>query len=749
MAVQKILIFQILFIIRTLVSNVPADCAEKPVVVCCTQESCGSACGHPINFGGKTSKVHLQFNSSHSFRFAGYYAAKEKEFYAGEGLDVVFKQRHPVRKSVQAVLEGEAAYGVADSGLILDRMKGRPVVVLKQILQHSPIVFISLKESHITSPYEMVDKRVMFYAKNRNQAPLMVMLMDTIGGSDRIISIPQSSDYEDLASGKADVIAACLTDRQFAAGNRMHDVNIINPQSYGIDMYGDNLFTTETEIANHPERVDRMIRATLKGWEYALKHPEEIIGLIIDKYDSQLQKEQLTHESIITFRMSAPGLIPLGSVTVSRYKRIARIFARAGHCKPDIDLGRFIYKMPGHATDHQGNFETAHPIPPKQRAWLDYSLGWKVASGAMLLLALFLYCMRRMSSEAARQTGVEEGLKKREKQPCLLLDVAAEAVFIIGMDGIILGCNIAASSVHGYSRDELVMMPITKIFNPLNHRQCSMAIEAVSRGKEFFAKSICVRKDGSSFTVEEFHVPVLYKGIKASHMIIREITECMQAGDELIKLSRAVEQIPVPVAITDAKGTIEHVNPRFSEIIECRPGEVIGRKLWRFGAVQQPPDFYNKLRNTIRAGREWHCEFTGKKENGDVYWADLTISPILNDKEQVVNFVATQVDITERQRTCDAMKNEVNELAEARQAMLNILEDLENAKNEAEERTVELQAEINARKKVEQELLRNVEELERFSQHAVGREKRMITLKEEINKLMIQMGNEEKYPIVK
>ena len=53
------------------------------------------------------------------------------------------------------------------------------------------------------------------------------------------------------------------------------DLNIIDPKNYGIDFYGDLIFTTEKEIKEHPKRVEAFTRATIKGWKYALKHKEK------------------------------------------------------------------------------------------------------------------------------------------------------------------------------------------------------------------------------------------------------------------------------------------------------------------------------------------------------------------------------------------------------------------------------------------------------------------------------------------
>ena len=317
----------------------------------------------------KLEAVTLQLKWLHQFQFAGYYAAKEKGFYAEEGLDVVLKERDPRKGYVQAVLDGEAEYGVADAGLLMDRMLGKPVVLLKQIFQHSPLVYLSLKDSGIISPYDMAGKKVMF-DKEDHRAPLMGMLMDTLGSLDKITAVPHSFNMEDLTSGNVDVISAYITNETFSFKQQGIHVNIINPQNYGIDFYGDNLFTTKEEVKKHPERVEKMIRATLKGWEYALKQPDEIIDIIIKKYNPKLTREKLSFEAKMTDLMILSELNPLGSVIPLRYERIAEIFVKGGLVKPEVDLSEFIYKSPKHVVKQPVLITPALSLTSKEKAWL-------------------------------------------------------------------------------------------------------------------------------------------------------------------------------------------------------------------------------------------------------------------------------------------------------------------------------------------------------------------------------------------
>ena len=108
-------------------------------------------------------KVVLQLKWFHQFQFAGYYAAKEKGFYDEAGLDVEIKERDLKYNNIDEVINGNAQYGVADSILILYRLKQQPVVIVSPIFQHFPSVLISLKKNNISSVYELNNKDILFY----------------------------------------------------------------------------------------------------------------------------------------------------------------------------------------------------------------------------------------------------------------------------------------------------------------------------------------------------------------------------------------------------------------------------------------------------------------------------------------------------------------------------------------------------------------------------------------------------------
>ena len=127
-------------------------------------------------FLNANEKVVLQLKWFHQFQFAGYYAAKEKGFYDEVGLDVEIKQRDLKYNNIDEVINGNAQYGVADSILILYRLKQQPVVIVSPIFQHSPSVFISLKKKNISSIYELNNKDILFYPNNTDGFSLLAMI---------------------------------------------------------------------------------------------------------------------------------------------------------------------------------------------------------------------------------------------------------------------------------------------------------------------------------------------------------------------------------------------------------------------------------------------------------------------------------------------------------------------------------------------------------------------------------------------
>ena len=304
-------------------------------------------------------KVSIQLKWLHSFQFAGYYAAIEKGYYADEGLDVTLKEVDFTCDSVKAVIDGKSQYGISDSSLATYRLKRKPVVIVSQIFQHSPLVFLSHKESKITTPYEMQHKKIMYSIHNGGDAPLTTLLMKTLGDTSKL-HLSQFTTLQDFIDKKVDITSAYSTSEPYLLKKKGIEFNIIDPKSYGIDFYGDNFFTTQKEIEEHPHRVAKMKRATLKGWKYALSHQNEIIDLIMQKYAPKSQKDTLAYAARGIYQMISPDLTELGTIQKYKYKEIVKTYNQLGLVNnPKIDDDFFYHERP------------KLQLSPKEKAWIE------------------------------------------------------------------------------------------------------------------------------------------------------------------------------------------------------------------------------------------------------------------------------------------------------------------------------------------------------------------------------------------
>jgi len=131
---------------------------------------------------------------------------------------------------------------------------------------------------------------------------------------------------------------------------------------------------------------------------------------------------------------------------------------------------------------------------------------------------------------------------------------------------------------------------------------------------------------------------------------IVDITEGKRAQEEVKKLSRATENSPASVVITDKRGQIEYVNPTFSRVTGYTPEEALGKNPRVLKSGNLPRLFYKNLWDTILAGNVWEGDFINRKKSGEEFWESASISPIKNDQGEITHFVAVKQDVTERKK---------------------------------------------------------------------------------------------------
>ncbi len=145
-------------------------------------------------------------------------------------------------------------------------------------------------------------------------------------------------------------------------------------------------------------------------------------------------------------------------------------------------------------------------------------------------------------------------------------------------------------------------------------------------------------------------------------VLATDAIELEKRQQALAKFSLAVEQSPVTVLITDADGTIEYVNPKFTEITGYAPEEAVGRNPRILQSGQMSREVFTGMWQQLRSGKEWHGELLNMGKTGDLFWEDTRIAPLKDEQGRITHFVAIKQDITARKQAEAAMTDRNAEL---------------------------------------------------------------------------------------
>ena len=138
--------------------------------------------------------------------------------------------------------------------------------------------------------------------------------------------------------------------------------------------------------------------------------------------------------------------------------------------------------------------------------------------------------------------------------------------------------------------------------------------------------------------------------------IASDITERKRAEAELRLLFLAVDQSPASIVITDPQGRIQYVNPKFCQVSGYVSEELVGCNPRILKSGDKPREEYRDLWNTITAGLTWQGQFCNRKRDGELYWEEATISPIVDELGNITNFIAVKENITAQKQAEDRVR---------------------------------------------------------------------------------------------
>lgn len=318
-------------------------------------------------------QVSLQLKWRHQFQFAGYYAAIAQGYYADAGLEVTLLEASSGSDPIDEVISGRAEFGIAGSDLVTRSEGTDALVALAPIFQESALRLAVLADGPIETPARLSGQKIML---EPGSMELMAFLQSEHVDLSRLDYQLHTDPVDALASGLVVAASVYISDEAYLAREQGLDLRLFAPVAAGIHFYGDTLYTTRNFLERKPELTERFVQASIKGWYYALAHPDEIIELLISEYGVKRDREHLRYEAEQTAKLIMAPFVEIGHSNPERWRYIANHYRQLGLMHYALDPDSFIYR-------------------PVEREPLSFWWWCSVAGLVVLLLALALLGQRQ------------------------------------------------------------------------------------------------------------------------------------------------------------------------------------------------------------------------------------------------------------------------------------------------------------------------------------------------------------------
>jgi diguanylate cyclase (GGDEF)-like protein len=297
-------------------------------------------------------KVVLQLKWEHQFQFAGYYAADWQGFYREEGLEVEIRPAvGPDKQFItpyHELVSGRAQFAIGALDILTGRTDGTSPVVLAPIFQKSPMALFSLASTNIDNVEKLTSLRIGVATSEPARAEIEALLLSHGLTPDKLNFVNRPLTVDTLLKGEADVIATYRISANYEAKEKGIQLNELSPTEYGLAFYGDTLYSTREFVDNNRDLTRRFIKASLRGWEYALANKQSIAKRITDELPRYVIKFNDTYQFNLSFAEDIEQYLkypefPLGHINKAIWFNMNERMRSIGLVSTQLDLNTFYF----------------------------------------------------------------------------------------------------------------------------------------------------------------------------------------------------------------------------------------------------------------------------------------------------------------------------------------------------------------------------------------------------------------------
>jgi NitT/TauT family transport system substrate-binding protein len=276
-------------------------------------------------------------------QFAGYYVAYEKGFYRARGLEVKILKGGPDFPPSELLPAGQADFGTMFlTTAIVKRAKGYKFINIGQIVQRSALMLVAKKSSGIKVPADIQNQRVGLWGAEFQIQPRAFFRQHRL----KVKEIPQNATMNLFLRGGVALASAMWYNEYYQiilAGVNPDELTTFLLSDYGLKFPEDGIYCLESTYQQDPLRCLNFVRASLEGWHYAFKHPEEALDIVMKYANAAQVATNRVHQRWMLDRMRdlilpPGGGTPLGCLEKETYLQVARELKKNGliHMIPDF-----------------------------------------------------------------------------------------------------------------------------------------------------------------------------------------------------------------------------------------------------------------------------------------------------------------------------------------------------------------------------------------------------------------------------
>lgn len=265
-----------------------------------------------------------------------------------------------------------------------------------------------------------------------------------------------------------------------------------------------------------------------------------------------------------------------------------------------------------------------------------------------------------LSNDVSQRKQFENALKEGEIKYRNIFENIQDVFYQTDLKGIITTISPSIQRYSGYSPEELIGLPVSRLYFDANEREKLLAViklngEAVDFEVRLLAKNgRLVHVSVNAHFIYNSQNEVI--GVEGS---LRDVSERRNALEQIQRLSLAVEQSPVMIMVASLSGVVEYVNTRYIATSGYSAQQVINHSLELIFTISNPLITWESILQEILVQGVWKGEFISPKANDGWFWVSATVSEIRNERAEVLNYLIVLEDITEYKRI-------IQEIEEAR-----------------------------------------------------------------------------------